>query len=157
VTVRTWFTISAIVVVALFAAVAVRLFVPGSQGPPDIVVRVGDVRLDGAVRESCWPQRDGAITCEERTDTESESHIIPAAGSMRIFVSYPAQPKRGSIVISNGRRTVLKRKWTHNFRYSLDPGSYTLTVEAGYEPEAGTTTRPSLVYDFDFRVTRSGS
>jgi hypothetical protein len=158
VTVRAWFTISAIVVAALIVAVAVRFFVPGSSGPPEIVARVGDVRLDGELLRFCWPQRDGEVRCEQHFGDDGEARTtIPPSGRMRIFVQYPVQPKRGSILIYSGRGVDLRHKWTNDLRYSLRPGRYTLTVEVSYDPAEHSATRPEIAYEFPVMVTRSGS
>jgi hypothetical protein len=148
VTVRAWFTISALVLAALAAAFVFRLFAPINA--PGMLVRSGDVRLQGRLEESCWPARDGELQCEEgRSASSPASETVPAKGTFRIVVAYPAQPEDGEIRIDGPDPTRI-RDWRNPLRYDLEPGTYTLTAQAQY-PE-----RAFVRYVFRFRVTRSG-
>lgn len=148
-TVRAWFTISALVLVALAAAFVFRLFAPNN--PPGILVRSGDVRLQGRLDEACWPGRNGELNCERPESTALPSpEVVPAKGTLRIVVAYPAQPDVGEIRI-DGPDPTRVGDWRNHLRYDLEPGTYMLTAEARY-PE-----RAFVRYVFRFRVTRSGS
>src|SRR5688572_17925601 len=99
VTVRAWFTISALVLVALAAAFGFRLF--ASNPAPEIVVRAGDVRLERKLDTACWPQRSGQVECSEAERADDPRYkAIPSSGTLRILVAYPVQPTDGSIWIS---------------------------------------------------------
>ena len=148
-TVRTWFTISALVLVALAGAVVYQFLRP--LNPPEILVSVGDVRLDGRIVEACWPQRSGDLDCgsEDRTD---QRRVVPGKGKFRLVVAYPAQPEDGEITLSRGRRTLKFRdRWDREIAYNLPPGDYSLDVRARYPEDA------FLHYVFPLTVTRSGS
>src|SRR5688572_13457634 len=148
-TVRTWFTISALVLVALAGAVVYQFLRP--LRPPEILVSVGDVRLDGRVERACWPQRNGELDCgsEDRSD---DRRIIPNEGTFRFVVAFPAQPEDGKITIARGRRTLESHDgWDRELDYDLEPGNYVLDVQAQYPEDA------HLHYVFPFKVTRSGS
>ena len=149
-TVRAWFTISALVLAALAAAFAFRLFAPTPV--PEIIVRVGDRRIEGALERFCWPQRN-ALRCGDGEEREPEAATIPPSGSFRFVVTSPAQPREGSITLTDARtgRRVLGRGWTRTLRYELGPGRYTLDVTAG------DTGGAFVDYTFELIVTRSGS
>ena len=148
-TVRTWFTISALVCVALAGAVVYQFLRP--LKPPEILVTVGNVRLDGRIVEVCWPQRSGELDCgyEDRND---ERRVVPSKGKFRLVVAYPAQPQDGQITLSRGRRPLKSRdRWDREISYDLPPGDYSLEVQARYLEDA------FLHYVFPLTVTRSGS
>jgi len=148
VTVRAWFTISALVLAALAAAFVFRLFAPITA--PGILVRSGDVRLNGRLDDACWPGRHGELRCERAESTSPSAVVVPADGRFRIVVAYPVQPEVGEIRI-DGPERVRIGDWRNPLPYNLEPGTYTLTAEARY-PE-----RAFVRYVFRFRVTRSGS
>jgi hypothetical protein len=148
-TVRAWFTISALVLLALSAAVIVRLLAPVAA--PEILARVGDTRLDGTRIASCWPQRGNDLRCEEGGDDDRELRTIPSSGRMRLIVTYPAQPEKGWVRIDGENDDVAKRDWDDEFRYNLEPGEYQMVAHADYPQNA------RVRYRFAFRVTRSGS
>lgn len=148
-TVRAWFTISALVLAALATAFVFRLFAPINA--PGILVRSGDVRLHGKLDESCWPGRNRELRCErEDAGSVPATEVVAAKGAFRIVVAYPAQPDDGEIRI-DGPDPVHIDDWRNPLRYDLEPGTYTLSARANY-PE-----RAFVRYVFRFRVTRSGS
>jgi hypothetical protein len=144
-TVRTWITISVAVLVALCVAVVVQFVRPVPA--PAIVVHAGDVRLDGALDESCWPQRNGKLRCLDEKQVRP-AQTIDGNGSFRIVFAYPGEPKTGKIALDDARgERVLSSGWKRTLRYDLDPGEYTLRARAGDEDEAYVT------YVFALRVT----
>lgn len=144
-TVRTWFTLSALAIVALFVAVGVRLFAPVS--PPDMFARVGETRIDGVLVEGCWPQRGDDLRCVEGDD-EPEPTQIPADGDMRVVVVYPAQPEDGTIEIVQDGDTVIEQDWTEQaFAYELEPGDYGMTAAALYPEDTTVTHRFALTVE----------
>lgn len=148
-TVRAWFTISALVLVALAAAFAFRLF--ASIPPPEVIVRVGDERVQGALLAYCWPQRSG-VECDEREPQQRGAETIPASGRLR-FVVYPVPPEKGRVTIRDADtgEAVLTRSWTERFSYDLEPGRYTIDARGEYPPDA------YVRYIFTVITTRSGS
>lgn len=152
-TVRAWFTISALVLAALAAAFIFRLFAPVPA--PEIIVRAGDERLGGMLVRACWPQRTGEIECRDEPDRSDDirRERIPSSGDLQISIAYPAPPESGSLTITTepSDRVVLTRDWTSTLSYDLEPGSYVLRAVARYPEEA------SVTYDFLFSVIRSGS
>lgn len=151
-TVRAWFTISALVLAALAAAFMLQLFRP--VRPPEILVRAGEQRLDGGLVEACWPQRNGELRCQQ-PDERGSTQTIPGNGSLRIVLASPAQPQEGWIRIEDaGGRDVLETdEWKRTVRYDLGPGTYTMLVQAGRTGPKNAYVR----YLFPVRVTRSGS
>ncbi len=149
-TVRTWFTISALVLAALAAAFVFRLF--ATIPAPEIVVRVGDDRIEGSVAAYCWPQRTG-LKCDDQDPHATRTHRIPASGSMRFIVTYPVQPDEGRVTIRDAEtgESVLTRDWTGRLRYELPAGRYTIDARADYPDEA------YVRYVFAVTTTRSGS
>ena len=150
-TVRAWFTISALVLAALAAAFAFRLF--ASIPAPEVIVRVGDERLEGAEAAYCWPQRSG-LACKEEEDAEPERSVeILRSGSMRFIVTYPVQPSQGRITVRDAEtgEAVLRREWTGRLRYDLPPGRYTIDARADYPEDA------YVRYVFAVTTIRSGS
>jgi hypothetical protein len=143
-TVRAWFTISTVVLVALVAAVVLKLTAP--TPPPAIVARVGDTRLPGALYVSCWPQRSGNAKCQEPTGSPKGDVTIPRRGTLRVVVAYPVQPKRGNVRIYTGGRTTLRSEWKRSITYELEPGRYQMLALALY-PNAS-----QVQYIFRFRV-----
>ena len=145
-TVRAWFTISAVVVVALFAAVALKLFVPVS--PPAIVARVGSVRLPGRLDAACWPRAG----CKHAKGGTSGVATLARKGRIRVVVSYPVQPKDGYIRVLRTGQVVLRRGWSGSrtkptyVSYDLPPGSYSMQAYANYSADA------HVQYLFTFRV-----
>jgi hypothetical protein len=131
-TVRTWITLSVLVVLALGAAFAVRFLSP--IRPPDLLVRTDDTPLRGVLVEFCWQQRDGELRCEERTDVEPpDGPSVPAEGELRLLAAFPVQPEGGTIRIADeDGDTELRSEWTDELPYDLDPGDYTLEAEARY-------------------------
>jgi hypothetical protein len=132
VTVRTWFTISAIVVIALFGAVALKLTAPVDA--PSIVARVGEIRLQGQRIAACWP--DGKKTKCTGRGAAPAPVTIPHHGTLRIVVAYPLQPKQGTIEVRDGSHAVFTHPWRENTTYDLPPGSYELLATARYKTNA---------------------
>jgi hypothetical protein len=144
-TVRTWFTLSALAIVALFAASA-YFFLFRTIPVPEIVAGVGDIRIEGAMRETCWPQR-GELECETGDEEVAEVEI-PPSGEMRFVVLFPTQPDDGTIRITDERGlSVLETEWTREVSYTLESGTYNLEVAASYPEEA------SLLYAFRLIVS----
>jgi hypothetical protein len=145
VTVRTWITISVAVLVALCVAVVVQFLRPVPA--PAIVVHAGDVRLDGELDESCWPQRNGKLRCVDH-EPRLGAQTIDGNGSFRIVFAYPGDPKTGEIMISDSSGDeILGSGWKRTLRYDLPRGSYTMTARAGDPDEA------FVRYAFAFKVT----
>jgi hypothetical protein len=148
-TVRAWFTISGLVLVALVAAVVFKLFAPVS--PPKILGRVDGTRLEGQLENACWPQRSEKLTCTSRS-AHPQAATIPRSGRFHVVVAFPAEPQRGSILIGDELGRILEsHPWGKDFAYKLDPGRYTMRAKASYPRGLYVT------YAFAFRVTRSGS
>ena len=148
-TVRTWITISVIVVVALCAAVVLQFTLP--VRPPEIVLRAAGVHLTGALEASCWPQRSGDLKCT-RHDARPKAQRIAPKGSLRAIFVYPAKPNDGTIRIDRARdgHNVLRSKWKPTVPYRLAPGRYLVTAQVG-------ALRGAYVrYVFFLTVTRSG-
>jgi len=144
-TVRTWFTISIVVVIALFAAVALKLSAPVNA--PSIVARVGETRLAGHLVASCWPGGNGKIACKQgKGDGNGAVATIPPKGTLRVIVAYPLQPKDGYLQFSRKTGPLYRTPWRENTHYDLPPGRYTLNAVAQY-PKG-----PHVEYSFDFRV-----
>jgi hypothetical protein len=143
-TVRTWFTISALCVIALFGAVALKLTAPVNA--PTMLARVGEIRLQGMRVASCWPNGE-KTKCEGRGSSAS-AVTVPRRGTLRIVVAYPLQPtsRQGYIAIRSGRNVVLRRDWHENTRYDLAPGTYEAVAYARYRSNA------HIEYSFPFRV-----
>ena len=133
-TVRTWIILSVGLLVAMTAAVFIRFLLPVDA--PPILVRSGDVRLDGALVEACWPQRGGDLRCEEGDGDGAETATVPKEGTFRIIVAYPAQPEEGSLTVTKDGERVLRADWDDELDYDLDPGAYTMTADARYPEDA---------------------
>lgn len=129
-TVRTWFTISTIVVIALFGAVALKLSAPVNA--PTIVVRSGDLRLVGHRNGACWPKGNGRLHCVGADPAPPRVVMLPRRGKLRVVVAYPLQPKQGYVAITHGRDIISKRNWTESFAYDVPPGTYQLIAYAKY-------------------------
>src|SRR4051812_27322493 len=129
-TVRSWFTISTVVVVALFVAVALKLVAPAS--PPAIVARDTDTHLPGSLQSACWPQNSGHNRCTHGGKPPKDSAILPRNDKIRVVVAYPIQPKDGTIRIVRSGRTVLRTKWSRYVSYELESGRYSLIADAKY-------------------------
>jgi hypothetical protein len=149
--VRTWVTISALVLFILAVAFAFQLY--GPVRPPAIVARVGTVRLEGTLVKACWPQRNGHATCVGAKRPRVTDRTVPATGTVRVVVAYPFKPKSGTIRITSrdGTTVVVTTALKEDIPYRLQPGTYTLEADAQYG--GGTY----VVYDFGLRVTSSGS
>ena len=149
-TVRTWFTISALVLLALAGAFAFRLF--ASIPAPEMIVRVGDARLDGALVASCWPQRTG-LKCTEDDAEPKGAADVPPSGRMRFIVTYPVQPEEGRITIRDAEtgEAVVRSKWTQRLSYNVPAGRYTIDARGDYPDGA------YIRYVFAVTTTRSGS
>jgi len=146
VTVRAWFTISAIVVAALFAAVALKLFAPVSA--PAVTARAGSIRLPGRLDAACWPRAG----CSRGRHGSSEVATLPGTGRIRVVVQYPVQPKNGYIRISSAGHVIVRAGWSGSrtkptvVSYDLPPGRYSVLAYADYTKTA------HVRYIFDFRV-----
>lgn len=151
-TVRAWFTISALVVVALAAAFAFRIFAADTV-IPEIRVRAGDIALEGGLATACWPEEGGKRVCETGKKAPRESGPIPPSGTLRVAAAYPIQPTRGSlrIRIAGSGEDVLKTAWKRRVPYKLRAGRYVLTAVANYPEKA------FIRYTFRFSVSRSGN
>ncbi len=147
-TVRTWFTISALVVAALTGAFVYRLLQPLAF--PEVILRSGDVRIEGDLAASCWPKRGPELRCTRKDAEPASRSTIPSAGTFRFIVTFPAQPEDGEIRIDGPTRLKLD-DWRQSLAYELAPGSYTLRARGEYPNDA------YVSYLFRFRVTRSGS
>lgn len=146
-TVRTWFTLSALILVALCVAIVAKLLAPAS--PPAILARVDETRLEGALVEGCWPQRGDDLRCEEGGDADPERRTIPPEGEFRVVVAFPTDPEDGSVrVVDEDGEPVIDEDWDERVPYELDPGDYELEVRADYPAEA------RVAYTFPFTVTR---
>lgn len=151
-TVRAWFTISALMLLALTAAVLFQFLRPVPA--PEILMHVGDTRIEGSLDRYCWPQRGGDLRCAGGGGGEAETQPIPASSTFRLVVAYPAQPEEGTVrVVSRDTgETVLRRDWARSVPYELEPGTYFVEAEARYPADA------VVRYRFAFlTVTRSGS
>ena len=139
-TVRTWVTISVLAMTALAIAVVVRLMQPAPV--PEILARVGEVRIEGTLVSSCWPQRGGETVCKDNEDADDPARAtIPGEGRLR-FAAYPVEPKDAEIVFAG--KTY---EWEDDINYELDPGRYAISVNADYGE--GNRVR----YAFSLRVT----
>lgn len=149
--VRAWFTISALAL--FFLAVAFAFQIYGPVRPPAIVARAGTVRLEGTLVKACWPQRNGHAKCVATKRPRVIDRTVPGAGTLRIVVAYPFKPKSGTIRITSrdGTTVVFSGALMQDVPYRLQPGAYTLEADAQYGE--GTY----VVYDFGLRVTSSGS
>lgn len=149
-TVRTWITISVLALVGLTTATAYQFLRPVQ--PPQVVVHAGNERINGAFAAACWPQRTGVLRCTREKNATPRETTIPSKGTLRVVLASPAQPTDGSIVIRDQHgETVLRTGWKRTVRYDLEPGTYTLTAQAGASDNA------FVRYVFTLKVTRSGS
>ncbi|MEX2394769.1 MAG: hypothetical protein WD826_09860 [Actinomycetota bacterium] len=144
-TVRTWFTISALVLIALSVAIVFRLRQPAPQ--PEILARVGQIRLEGELRHSCWPKSGGEITCLSDDQKTPGIRTIPKSGEMD-FSAYPVEPNDGTITFEDASGdVVLEEDWDDEIGYDLRSGLYDITVNADYGDEA------SVRYLFRVRIS----
>ena len=143
-TVRTWFTLSAVVVIALFGAVALKLTAPVNA--PTIVARAGELRLHGRRISACWPNGRGKEKCTGAENTAPDVATLSRRGTLRVVVAYPLQPKQGYIEVRSGDRVVFKRPWSENTDYNVPSGNYELVAYAKYAKSS------HLEYAFGFRV-----
>ncbi len=143
-TVRTWITLSVLILVALSVATVARMLAPVPH--PPVLARSGDVRLEGELVEACWPQRGGDLRCEDDGE-RSDPITIRREGELRIVVAYPAQPEEGSVVVRrDGTDVISENDWEDEIGYELDPGTYELITEARYPQDA------FVRYRFAFQV-----
>jgi len=144
-TVRTWFTISALVLLALIAAIVFKLFVPVS--PPKILARSGSARIPGVLKVACWPQRSGDPRCTKGPDQTPEPTALRGKGRVRFVVAYPAEPQHVTVTSHvPGRAEAITRRDRSYIAYSKS-GLYTVLVNAQYPGNAYVT------YYFRFSVT----
>jgi hypothetical protein len=143
-TVRTWITLSLFLLVAMTVAVFVRFLAP--VGAPPVLARVGEVRVEGALDEACWPQRGGELRCTEGDDGPRADATLPDEGKLRLIVAYPAQPEGGRIDIRRDGESVLRTDWEDEIAYELEPGTYTMIADATYPQDA------FVRYRFAFRI-----
>lgn len=130
-TVRSWITISVLVLVALGAAFTVRVLSPIRA--PALLASVEGRRLPAVDRGSCWAQRNGELRCVDATGGSPKPVEVPASGRIRIVAAYPVQPDQGSLVILGPRGdVVLEHRWTDALDYRLEPGRYRLKADARY-------------------------
>jgi hypothetical protein len=135
--------------VALAVAFAFRLF--ASIPAPEIIVRVGEDRLEGAPVAYCWPPGTD-LKCD-RHDAESiKTQRIAAEGTMR-FLVYPVPPNEGRVTIRDAEtgESILTSNWTERLAYELPVGRYTIYARADYPEDA------YVRYVFAVTTTRSGS
>lgn len=148
-TVRTWVTLSVLVVLALGAAAAVFFFSPISH--PELLATYGEdqTRLEGRFDGACWPQRGNELRCRRPPEDRSlpDGPVLLASGEIRLLAVFPVQPDDGTIRIvdANGREA-LEEEWRGELPYELTPGSYVLEAEARYEGGA------YVRYRFPFQV-----
>jgi hypothetical protein len=136
VSVRTWFTLSALAMLALAAAFVYR-FLIAPLSPPEILVRVDDVRLEGVQTSACWPQRGSELRCDDAEPSAPAATDIPRSGTLRLVAAFPEQPLEGTVVIAADRGpTVLEEEWARDVPYALEPGTYLMTAEARYPADA---------------------
>lgn len=146
-TVRAWFTISALVLVALFASVAYRFLRP--LDPPTLLASVPSARLEGDFRAACWPQRGGKLECTSNDQPASMiGPKIKPDGVIRLVAAFPTPPTGGKIVISDsaGKNVLSREGWTDKLDYELVSGRYKLEAEAHYNQGA------FVKYSFAFSV-----
>jgi hypothetical protein len=148
--VRAWFTISALALVGLVAAFVFRFFTPVPA--PEIVARVGGIRLSGQRVSDCWPQRNGSLRCETRTTKWTKLTRLRTTGTIHLVVAYPVQPSGGAVKVVKRDGSVVKSvAWTESFGYDLAPGDYAVRASADYAKGA------RVDYFFPLSVTTSGS
>ena len=124
-TVRTWVTLSVLVLVALTIAVFVRLRQPAPV--PEILARVGDTRITGELVSSCWPQSGGETVCKDAPDGSAPRPVpVPEEGRLR-FVAYPVEPRDAVIELAG-----TTYDWDDDIDYELDSGEYEISLEADY-------------------------
>jgi len=148
--VRAWFTISAAVLVVLFVAFVFRFFAPVPA--PEIVARVGSIRLAGQRVSDCWPQRNSKLHCAKHGVRWTHAVRLHGKGTIHAVVAYPVQPPGGSLTITKRDGSVVQtKKWTDTLPYSLPPGDYVMLADAEYPKGA------HVDYYFPLIVTSSGS
>jgi len=148
--VRAWFTISTAVLVVLAIAFVFRFFAPVPA--PQVVARVGGIRLDGQLASDCWPQRSGGLRCAKKSTRWTNAVRLRGKGTMHVVVAYPVQPPGGTLVLEKrDGSVVLTRKWIDTFPYDLPVGEYVLRTKADYPQGA------RLEYYFPLIITTSGS
>lgn len=140
-TVRVWLTISAVALVALGIAFALRVFSPLEA--PELIVtvegRTESVRLPGVHEESCWEQRDGELRCVDPDPELPEGPpAVPVSGRMRIVAAFPVQPDEGTVRIIEQREGDIgfEAELDDRIAYELEEGHYVLRVEASYSDGA---------------------
>lgn len=155
-TVRAWFTISAVALVALGIAFALRVFSP--LGAPELLVTVegtaDSVRLPGVHEESCWVQRDDELRCvDPDPQLPGDPPSVPRTGRMRIVAAFPVQPDEGTVrvVERSSGRVAFESELDDRIDYELAPGRYVLRVEARYPDDA------FVRYAYPLRVEGAGT
>lgn len=146
-TVRAWFTISAVALGVLAVAFALRFSSPAKA--PRLFASVGATRLEAAYRGSCWPQPGGRLRCERDPGRKpADGPRITGRGTLRVVADYPVQPTGGTIMVSRAgaRDPVIRSDWENRLPYELDPGAYVMRADARYPP------RGYVRYDFAFVV-----
>ena len=148
--VRAWFVISALVLVALAVAFVLRFFAPVPA--PEIVARAGAIRLAGHKTAECWPQRDGNLRCRNYKPDSDQRTRLRGSGTIHVAVAFPARPEGGSLTLTaQDGTTVVTTTWKETLDYRAPPGSYHLRALATY-PEGA-----KVDYVFPITVTSSGS
>jgi hypothetical protein len=144
-TVRAWFTISAVALGVL--TVAFLIWLTGPSRAPRLVASAGNVRLQGSPAGSCWPARSGKLSCSREPRRRGPATRIAPSGTIRVFADFPVQPEDGSVRILRGDGSVASEsKWTDRLPYSLEPGSYDLIAEGRWRRGA------FVRYDFALAV-----
>ncbi|HVL81689.1 MAG TPA: hypothetical protein VM840_08865 [Actinomycetota bacterium] len=147
-TVRAWFTISAVLLVALAGSSLFWFLRPAE--PPALSASVPEARLEGSLVRSCWPQRGGELRCESReAPSPAGAPVIARSGDIRVVALLPVQPERGTtrIVEARTRRTVAAtRSWQERVPYELEAGTWVLEAEARFPDGA------YVRYAFPFRT-----
>ena len=136
-TVRAWFTISAVAMAVLTAAFVYRFFF-APVSPPEILVTAAEGRIEGTYTGSCWPRRGDAVACDERDVQDGDPLTVARMGTLRIVVAFPQQPDRGrlEIVDASTGEQMLSEAWTDRLDYDLPSGAYRLTATARYPADA---------------------
>ena len=148
--VRAWFTISALVLVALAVAFVARFFAPVPA--PEVVARVGGIRLTGQKVAECWPQRDGNLRCRNYKTNRIAPTRLRQTGTIHVAVAFPAKPEGGSLrLTAQDGKAVVETTWKESLDYRAPPGAYTFRALAKYAEGA------KVDYVFPVTVTSSGS
>lgn len=142
---RVWFTISAVVLAAIFGAAGYRFFVKPFD-PPAILAIAGEVPLSGERSAMCWPDASSKPRCETSQVESDGGETIEAEGSIRLVAAFPQAPTDGLVEILRGTQTVkLQQGFPNELEYSLTKGSYVLVVTAKYPDGSYVTYRFGFV------------